>query len=175
MRAEIIQEKDGRKLLRTRPTPAKLAALVFSLAITLVGALELVWVARHVFGGKTCDAKVVSVMATAPGMAPQEFQPGAAATQSSATSFLYFVDCGEAGQKLELNVGNKGSPTFAVGDTVRVAHGADGEPLAVAVRDFRTWSVGVFVTSTGMLYLIVISSILWRGRKPVEIPQDETL
>ncbi|WP_404425019.1 hypothetical protein [Nibricoccus sp. IMCC34717] len=178
MRAEITQDASGRRLLRTRPSAGKLTVLAMSLAVTLLGVADLGWVAVRLMRGTVCDAKVVSVLATAPGQAAQEYHAGAAATQSNATAFTYFVACAthaDAGQRLELNVGNKGTPAYQVGDTVRIAHGAPGETLAIAVRDFRTWSVGVFVTSLGLIYFVVIASILWRGRRPVEVPDGETL
>ncbi|MDX2185971.1 MAG: hypothetical protein SFV32_03480 [Opitutaceae bacterium] len=178
MRAEIKLDESGRRVLRTPATPLKWAALALSVVIVAVGIAELGWVVSRITSGHSCTAKVVSVKAAAPGAESREYQAGAAAGQSLATVYTYFVECtpeGGAPARFELNVSNKGTPTFAVGDTVAVAHPSDATQPAIAVKDFRTWSVGVFVTAVGLCYLVVSGAILLRGRKPVELPEGETL
>lgn len=156
----------------------KVAFLLFSTVLLVIGIWETWGPASRVIFGKTHEARVVRLIRKSPGEAEQairirrQIEEGDYAYE---TRFRHFVEVfDEEGNPaiLEMAVASRQTPYALVNDTFTVVHFADGD-YAYGLWHHRTWAIGLTFLLMGLTFVPLSAYLLYLVGRPVVIdPED---
>lgn len=155
--------------------PAKVVALALSLLLMAASLWELSWPALRVLRGTRTTAEVIGFRETRPGL-PDRSRSVDYGTQEDRTREITFfceveyMNVQGALAHAELNVASQLRPPYRLGEEVPIAYQSDEPELALAVYDWRTWALGLFLSAAALCFVAMSAVILLTARTPIPLP-----
>ena len=156
----------------------KVAYVVFSFAILLVGVWEIWGPLSRVFLGEIGEARVVRIVRESPGEPAEiirirrEIKEG---DYSFDTLFRYYVEVVDQDgnpQIFEMAVASRQTPYALVNENFRVAYFKGGD-YAYGIWHHRTWAMGAALIMMGFTFVPLSIYLLRMVGKPIPIdPED---